>query len=333
MRPFKSRTNNFFSVIVGILLLAFSVATQSAGAAVEVTPRIIGGEPTAPGEWSNIGFLLIRGDEPINERIFCGASLIGAKWALTAAHCFVSPSSQLLPIREVSIVFGHNDLTDTTITERSMDRLFVFPQYNPLTSDNDIALLELSEPIEGIEPIQITDIDINRLAGNPAVVIGWGATTSTVNQVPLDFPDAQQQVTVPIVSRSVCSTDTPFAGFIRPIHICAGRIQGAVDSCQGDSGSALLHLTEAGYRQAGIVSFGIGCAQPYLYGVYTNAFMYRGWIDAITNPLGAALPADDTNIQFRSAGGAGNPSPLLIFLICVAVIYRKNILYKVRLQF
>ena len=40
---------------------------------------------------------------------------------------------------------------------------------------------------------------------------------------------------------------------------------------QGDSGGPLIHVRSDGnYQQAGIVSWGIGCARKGLYGVYTE---------------------------------------------------------------
>ena len=112
MNPFQTKSLSPVALILGFIVLAFSVTTQSSETSIQVTPRIVGGEPTEPGEWPNIGFILLQGEEPTNERLICVASLIAPKWALTAAHCFVFPNSQLLPIREASVVFGHNDLTD-----------------------------------------------------------------------------------------------------------------------------------------------------------------------------------------------------------------------------
>ena len=55
---------------------------------------------------------------------------------------------------------------------------------------------------------------------------------------------------------------------------CAGFEDGGRDACQGDSGGPLV-LNNV---QIGIVSWGIGCALPFLPGVYADVGNLRNWI-------------------------------------------------------
>ena len=84
-----------------------------------------------------------------------------------------------------------------------------------------------------------------------------------------------QEVTVPVRSDADCNavgnwgrfSNNPFRA---DTMICAGAPDGR-DSCQGDSGGALLVPDAERFAVAGVVSFGIGCADPRQPpGIYTE---------------------------------------------------------------
>jgi secreted trypsin-like serine protease len=72
---------------------------------------------------------------------------------------------------------------------------------------------------------------------------------------------------------------------IRGSMICAGFPQGGKDSCNGDSGGPMMVLREGKYTQVGIVSFGIGCAQPNQYGVYARIEFALPWINELVSDV------------------------------------------------
>ena len=60
-----------------------------------------------------------------------------------------------------------------------------------------------------------------------------------------------------------------------------GLAEGGKDSCQGDSGGPLVTRAtgvDDGYSLIGVVSWGYGCAEPGLYGVYSQFSKFLGWV-------------------------------------------------------
>ena len=72
-----------------------------------------------------------------------------------------------------------------------------------------------------------------------------------------------------------------FAGahnFGRDKEFCAGYLRGGKDACRGDSGGPAVKIERNRATLVGVVSWGFGCARPYLPGVYAEVTYYIDWI-------------------------------------------------------
>ncbi|MGI0119247.1 serine protease [Zooshikella sp. RANM57] len=197
----------------------------------------------------------------------CGGSILNKEWILTAAHC--------QGVRQATV--GRFDRTNSQQGEViPIEQFIAHPQYNSRSSDNDIALVKLSRPIQAdVSTIKLADINIHHSAAQPGAtttVSGWGSTQANFRRA---LPNKLREVDVPIVAQQECQQ--AYYGLTDNM-VCAGYSQGGKDSCQGDSGGPLFVKWYNTLYQVGVVSFGSGCARPGYPGVYTKVANYNDWI-------------------------------------------------------
>ncbi|XP_049768013.1 trypsin beta-like [Schistocerca cancellata] len=196
---------------------------------------------------------------------WCGASVVGGSWALTAAHCVSAP---YLTLRAGSSTWGSGgfvlDVSQTIIHE----------DFDYYAMTYDFAVLQVSEPFPlgpNVQPVGLPPDGYEPPAGLPVTATGWGATEDVW------YPDVLQRVDVEVLDRSVCQEHLGSIHTVTASMLCAG--QEGHGACHGDSGSPLVHNG----TQLGTVSWG----QPTCVGpaaVYGNVASVSSWI---TNTTGA----------------------------------------------
>lgn len=256
-------------------------------AAAPNTQTIIGGQPAEPGEWPWQAVVMVGSR-------FCGGILIQEQWLLTAAHCLYTRNDQLYAPATLQVILGEYHLDNAEGHEQyhQVDLLIPHPDYDAAIYDNDIALIHLVTPallnpyVLPI-PLLVSPTDDDLIAPDKLVtVIGWGVTNRGVGLSPI-----LQEVALPVVTNATCNQSY---GTITANMLCAGYAIGGKDSCQGDSGGPLMAAdNQGGWKLAGIVSFGAGCAEPLFYGVYSRVSRYVDWIQQTT---ALATPAPTTTL-------------------------------------
>jgi len=261
-------------------IAALSADAVRANSAIIAHPggRIVGGEPVAIKDhpWQ---VALIRGylAEPQRSQ-FCGGSVIANNWILTAAHC-VRNSIVREDASRIAVVAG----TATYLSggERlEVKSIHVHPKFDSNTMDYDFTLLRLARPVttdgsgaaRAIAPVAS---DVSVPARTRAWVTGWGATVEG-GSGSVDLLGAA----VPVITNATCNKPQSYNGEITDRMICAGRVNGGVDSCQGDSGGPLTTTVSGSSTPSliGVVSWGEGCARRLKYGIYARVSTASDWI-------------------------------------------------------
>ena len=212
----------------------------------------------------------------------CSASIIGDQYLVTAGHCCAfSIIGRDLVTGSLS-TSGDDDIGE----DESIFKIVNFVKhedYDDAYMANDICVIKVDRPFtfsKRVHPVCLftgKNIDV----GRKSYMAGWGVTQEGSNS----YSELFREIMVPVQDGKVCSDR--YQGEVDPgKQICAGLDEGFRDACEGDAGGPLVIIKKNGEpRLIGIMSWGLGCARPHFYTVYTKVSAYVNWIDATVTEM------------------------------------------------
>ncbi|XP_060129544.1 transmembrane protease serine 2 isoform X1 [Zootoca vivipara] len=230
--------------------------------------RIVGGTAASRGEWPWQVSLHIRNIH------LCGGSIITPEWIVTAAHCVDGAYSHPFDWTVYPGIMKQQEMYPPR--GYKVAKIISHPNYDSTTKDNDVALMKLQFELplnEFTRPVCLPNPGMMFQPDQQCWITGWGAKFQRGNT-----SKELNAAIVPLIDSAICNDKYIYNGLILPTMICAGYLEGKVDSCQGDSGGPLVTRKNALWWLVGDTSWGTGCASRYRPGVYGNMTVFADWI-------------------------------------------------------
>ncbi|NXP24452.1 ACRO protein, partial [Scytalopus superciliaris] len=233
--------------------------------------HVAGGTGVQPGAWP--GIVSIQATWENGTWHMCSGVLISSHWVLTVAHCF----SRAGDVYRWEAVIGATDLAQPGphAQVRHIKRILVHQHYVAATARNDIALLELNQPVECSDYIQLgclADSVVRVSDLKFCYIAGWNFATAGDTVL--------REAKVHLMDMELCNSSPWYAGAVHAENLCAGYPHGGIDTCQGDSGGPLVCKDNRVdyFWLVGMSSWGRGCDKARHPGIYTSTQHFYNWI-------------------------------------------------------
>jgi len=274
--------------------------------------RILGGEISDKGTWPWMAQLFD------DDFLLCGASLVCSNWVITAAHCFLGQTEQILKLEphRYRVMMGRNYRRFNIDEQGSQSfipaKIFTHPDYSPGTNLHDIAMIALPRAVrisKFVRPICLPSLisklqfpsnndDQNNFEryiqkisspgseqGKYCWVAGWGQTKTG---------DSVELKQAPLRIRPSGQCQRLYLYYYSEAQMCAGGHHER-DTCQGDSGGPLMCSADQHYHDSfqtdprvenywvvqGVTSYGSDCGEAGQPGGYTRVSHYMSWINML----------------------------------------------------
>ncbi|XP_055525148.1 trypsin alpha-3-like [Wyeomyia smithii] len=250
-----------------LIVLFLLVVTANA----DSSSRVSGGVSTLPGQYP----AAVSIDSPYV--LHCGGTVLDLQHVLTAAFCVMHPTtfSSVNP-HWLRVIAGDLNLVPVSYRRevRKISQIFIHPNFNNVTNDNDLAVLRLDSPFPEFH--NTIDPAILAMPFSPyrsqCQYVGWGAATSGDGVV---LNPTQRVINVPIIATVDCNVPTVHNYRVLPTMFCAGSLSATADTtCQGNVGGGLY----CNGQLEGVLIFGLACGSANQPGVYMDVRQYREWI-------------------------------------------------------